>query len=306
MTLRTLFSEASLQRVRLAVQDVEKNDVAFEEFQQDLLSEAFSPFTYDRCIVRIFELDEDGKIQIQRSTCFGFDADTHVDSSEYADHINSDPLLRLAFHNPGRLFCHSDVHQEDPLGYEKKLHFQDQYGIHKKYTVCYTLPENDDLFFSIEFLFGKNNQFWDAIAPADLEYASFLFALAWLVRYKRIGRINFERNIASLSGMTLKKLQKLRRYVNRKPGEGLKGQAKSLGLKLTGYDSALYTIRDSFYERFQKCRSISEPQNDKSTSKNLEILDSRLYLLKLMHDPTRPIIVPAGVRLTMEFFERWA
>ena len=306
MTLKTLFSEASLQRVRLAVQDVEKNDVAFEEFQHDLLFEAFSPFTYDRCIVRIFELDEDGKIQIQRSTCFGFDADTHVDSSEYADHINSDPLLRLAFHNPGRLFCHSDVHQEDPLGYEKKLHFQDQYGIHKQYTVCYSLPENDDLLFSIEFMGGKNNQFWNAIAPDDLEYASFLFALAWLVRYKRIGRINFERNIASLSGMTSKKLQKLRRYINRKPGEDLKGQAKSLELKLTGYDSALYTIRDSFYQRFQEFHSINEPQYDKSTSKNLEILDSRLYLLKLMRDPTRPIIVPAGVRLTMEFFERWA
>ena len=300
VTLKNLFKAASLKDICTVTKNDDLDDAGFGQFQRDHLCKTFTKFSYDKCILRFFEIDDEGELQICKSIYLGFGVDSGDINANYAPWMNSDELLRLTLNNPGRLLSDTDVYEGVHSEREIYVQYGSKYGIHHQYMVCFSFPENDESFLSIEYIGDVDNLVWDTISPEDLEYASFLFAMAWMVRYKRIGRRNFEKNISALSDMTLKKLQKLRRYINRKPGEQLIRQAESLGLKLRGYDDALYTMRDALNDHLVEASKAEKM----FANQNLELLDSCLYLLKIMNDQTRPIACPAGTRLTPSFYVR--
>ncbi len=295
-----MFSEKSLKAIQSATYDTELEDVEFAKFQRDHLISIFRDFDYDKCTISLIETDgRTGTVDFE-TVLYGIDAPVQEVMDNYAKFVEEDNLSKIVYANPGRVFLHSDVYEGMFENYPIFKNHCAKYGIHKVCSVGFSLIPIDEYFIAFDYMAGEQTKKWPGINVREIEYASFPFALAWLARKKRVGQKQLEQHFSALSGMTLKKLEKVRRFINSTATEDLTDQAKSLKLKLAGYDSALYEIRDLIVSRFQE--DFENVTSHKSLK--LEVIKPYCFLLSMMKNQTLPIIVPENVQLTSTYKAR--
>ena len=295
-----MYSAESLNALFETASDKSLTDEAFALFQKHHLESAFPGFHYDRSTTSLIETRHETETVEVDSILMGFDASPEEVMASYMGAVEYDLLSMIVYANPGRLFIHTDV--LDGLLEQHPIfdHHCKKFGIYKDYAIGFTLVAADEYLIAFDYMGGKENSDWYDIDLLDLEYASFPFALAWLYRKKWIGRRVFQQHMIALAGMTRRRLDKLRRFINRKPGEDMSAQADSLGLKRAGYVDPLYKIRDQILERFEEDESALRTGGPLK----LEALEAYVSLLGLMRDQTLPVVVPEGVSLTPAFHGR--
>lgn len=300
MSVRKMYSETSLNEIRNKTNDSLLSDLAFAEFQKNHLAEIFAPFHYDKCTVSLIETDGKSEAVAVESVVLGIEDPLDDVMASYMNAVEHDRLSELVYANAGRLFLHSDVFEGEFEQYPIFKEHCVKFDIYKVYSVGFNQIAADEFFIAFDYMGGKQNSKWHSIDPVDLEYASFPFALAWLRRRKRIGKTVFEQHMTSLAGLTRRKLEKLRRYVNRTSYEDLSQQADSIGLKLKGYDDPLYTIRDEMLTKFGHDVETMK----KEGSLKLEAMEQYCFLLNMMKDQSTPLNLPEGVEMTKSYRER--
>ena len=300
MTIKRLLSTESIDEIRRSTLYTDLTDQAFAEFQIRHLERTFPGFSYSKSTVSLIETDGNGAMINIESVLSGFDAPDDEVLASYMQVVDQDDLAAIVYANPGRLFLDSDVFEGGIREYPLFKDHAKKFGVHKGYHVGFSLIAADEYFVSFGYMGGEHSPKWHGIDPVELEYASFVFALAWLYRKKRIGRQAFESNLLALEGLTLRRMEKLRRFINSTAEEDLTAQATSLGLKLKGYDNPLYEIRDAMLARFgEDVEGLKA-----SGTLRLEAMWKYCYLLSMMKDQTRPIVVPDGLQLTPAYYAR--
>ena len=300
MTIRKMYSEDSLNAVFRTASDRALSDEGFAEFQRRHLKQAFPAFDYDRSTTSLIETQHETQTVSVESILMNFEASLEEVMASYMGAVDHDFLAKIVYANPGRLFLHTDVLEgkleQHPIFV---LHCK-KFDIYKDYAIGFNLIAADEYFIAFDYMGGKENTDWYSIDPVELEYASFPFALAWLFRRKWISRRIFEQHMIALAGLTRRRLDKLRRFINRKPGEDMGTQAESLGLRRTGYDDPLYEIRDEMLERFGEDVVALKAAGPLK----LEAMEAYVSLLSLMKDQTLPVVAPEGLTLTPAFHGR--
>ena len=300
MSLKKLFSQDNLEKLRTLFLDPSLDEESLGWRQREILEACFPGFSYDSFSVSLIEASDPNNMESIEGLLIGFPAPAEEVSASYALASHFDHLSMITYANLGRMFLSTDVF-EDPMEQQEifKAHCC-KFNIYRDAAISFNLLASQEYYIAFDYIAQKGNEKWRSIDPTGLEYASFIFALGWLCRWRRIGKKAFEQHLKALSGMTFSRLTKLRRFINRSPGEELATQATSLGLKLKGYDDALYKLRDVILDRFGY--DLHRPQGNGPIK--LEAIEPYCFLLTIMNDATQPIVLPNGVKLTEEYGKR--
>ena len=308
MSIRELYSKPVLDSIYSAAVEENNDDYTFAAFQKSLLERVFRGFSYDKFSSSLIEAvspeDNEGPKEMEsvEGVLWGFEQPQEEVLNSYVAASDHDHLSRLTYHNPGRLFLHTDVFEGNFEDSPMCKEHCGKFDIYKDYSICFKLPACDDHYIAFDYIGGKKSMYWHDIKPDQLEYASFLFALAWLCRWNRIGKRTFQTHLIALEGVAGKRLEKLRRFTNRRLGEeDLRAQAESLNVGYKGYDGPLYDWRNTILERMG--RDVAKLKQQEG-GLPLEVMTPYIFLLGLMGDHTQPPNVPEGLSLTSAYYAR--
>lgn len=283
--IQSLYASDVLQRILVSAESIppgKDGDLAFSEFQRDLLQNVFSGFRYDFCATSIVNTEtESGGIEVQ-SICLDF-PDSAIEN--YMNHAHLDELSPLVYRNPGRVLSYtqviSDERAEEHPFYIAHL---SKYNFRRGFAVGFHYGGHRQTFITFDYLGRRENASWDFLEKSRFELASFPFAQAYLHRYGVLDRLELARQFLILQDFTEAQLANLRKYIN-SPHERYAQQAETLGIKSGTLQDDLRATRTIILQKLRTQEEFAHLAKDGP----LRILDEHCSFMRALGDHTTPI-----------------
>jgi len=283
--IRDLYRKSSLDHIyrqSLKLSHSSIGDVEYSEFQRDELEGLFG-IRFDFLASSVINLDQDGMPTDLECTRINLPESIEDSYLRVAAH---DDMAGTLYAYPGRIIRHTQLRSHEAwLEHTFYLDHCRIFDIERAMMVGFLYPGRDRKYIAFEYLGARDNLTWKHLDDHILELGTFPFALAWLYRKGAIDDVRLRRYLTALEDLTTSEIANLRIYIN-KPYDNLAQQAHQLGRRPDGWKKSLYRLRDKVADRFEWAREI-DPVNAR---KQLRPLDVDYAFLRMLGDPTRPII----------------
>jgi len=290
--LKSIYSAPLLREINLWAKACLRGkfgDLEFSKIQKSVLEAHFPGFYFNYLTTSTVICDTQMMPVSTDVLCL----DVHVAlANGYLDVAKYDDMSPVSYFNAGRIISSDRIRPfQEWLNHPFYTKHCKKFDIARSMTLSFQNPERFMTFLAFEYLGTSDNKTWEIISHAQLELATFPFALAWFYRKGLMDEAALDQRFRSMEGLTEAQLTHIRKYVN-SPELGFQCQAKDLNISSNWLKESLYNIRDTLAE---KNKWDARPAGASQSS--LRPLEREYRFFEMLGNPTKTIdlsLIPAN------------
>lgn len=286
-SLKNMYSAETLKEIALWAKVCQKGrfgDQEFSKIQKAIIESRFSDFSFDYLTTSTIVCDD--KMLPAATDVLCLDVDEAL-AEGYIDVAHLDDVSPVSYVNLGRVILSDIVRPfKEWVNHPLYIHHCSKFDIARTLTISFQHPDWMRTYLAFEYIATSSNNSWQNISHAQLELATFPFALAWFYRKGFMDDAALSYRFMALEGLTEAQLTHIRKYVN-SPESNFKTQASDLGISAYWLKENLYNVRDKLASKMKW-----ERRPAKKTQNSLKSLASEYRYFEMLGDPTESIWFP--------------